>query len=100
MELRTGKTARTPGHQGCFVIGSSEDMKAMKNVAFGSLGNSSRFAEAGTTRFFEIGIFEDLRFYGILEELTRASTSKFEKGFVVLFSHASYLYSTEIFMMP
>lgn len=57
MALISGNVARTSGHQGCFVFGSSEDINARNNLAFGSLGSTRRFAELGAAKLVEIGIF-------------------------------------------
>ena len=55
--LICGNAARTSGHQGCFVAVSAEDIKAMKNLDFGSLlGNVRRFAEVGAAKLVETGI--------------------------------------------
>lgn len=62
-----GNAARTSGHQGCDVIGSSEDTKAMKNLGLLS-GNSSSRALAGGVKSLVIGMMSD-RFWRATDEV-------------------------------
>ncbi len=53
--LSSGKALRTSGHQESFVVGSLDDMKAIKS---GLLDSSSRLTEVGAVMDPETGIFE------------------------------------------
>lgn len=52
--LICGKASRTSGHQGCLVVGSDEEMKAMNNFEPGL--SASSFAELGSVKVLVIGI--------------------------------------------
>ena len=56
--LICGKASRTSGHQGCLVIGSDEDMKAMNNFESGL--SASSFTELGNVKYLVIGILAAL----------------------------------------
>lgn len=52
-----GNAARTSGHQDWFVVGSVDEMKAMKNGNLEPLGNVRRFGKLGTEKLVETGMF-------------------------------------------
>lgn len=51
-----GSAARTSGHHGCLVMGSSPEMNARKSFALGLSDTSRSFAEPGRVKFLMIGI--------------------------------------------
>lgn len=51
-----GSAARTSGHHGCLVMGSSPEINARKSFELEASGRSSSFAELGRVKFLMMGI--------------------------------------------